>query len=101
MRGGQRRPQLREDGAAQRVLDFYLSNEDEELSFKDLVTKFGLKETNARDIVKRLIFLRELEFVHVIRRPAHKRNGCATPSEAKPLDPASGIGFVMRQLTGQ
>lgn len=86
------------------VRRFFEQNPDEELTFEDFRNKFGLSDTTARDLVKRLIQLRELEFAHVIRlrsKGIAKAVSASLPADYAPPPtptPATFDAFLRSQL---
>lgn len=54
--------------AAGRVHVFFTENPWEELTVVDVMKKFDLRESTAREIIRRLMRSRVVESVHVIRR---------------------------------
>ena len=56
-----------------KLLEFFAARPDEELTYADIVTKWGGSAANAQWAVGRLVETGELESVHVIRVPARGR----------------------------
>ncbi|MBA3591651.1 MAG: hypothetical protein H0W38_19200 [Methylibium sp.] len=50
-----------------RVREFFEANQDEELTFEDICTKFGCSINAARNVVYTLVRFGKVESLHVIR----------------------------------
>lgn len=57
------------DSLSFRLMDFFRENGDEELTYEDVVAKFGCKPNAAYQAVDRLVRQGKLESLRVIRAP--------------------------------
>lgn len=58
---------IKPDSKVGRIRAFFEANPDEELTYPDIMAKFGLTHVEARTAVKLLRERKQLETVHVIR----------------------------------
>jgi hypothetical protein len=60
-------------GLGSKLRDFFAQNPDEELSYGDVMAKFGCSHGNLRTTVSRLVANGEIEVLHVVRRSQIER----------------------------
>ena len=58
---------IKPDSKVGRIRAFFAANPDEELTYSDIMAKFGLTHVESRKAVKLLRDRKQLETVHVIR----------------------------------